>query len=170
MKRKTAVASRLTAVSLTAVLSVSALLPGCYGQFALTRKLYAWNGHVTGNPIARSAIMWAFLIIPVYELAGLGDFFIFNTVEVFSGSNPVADANGVRELDRDGHHYVIRPVGEDTFEVLCDGELTMRYRRVGEEIVVEGPEGAPRGRLALSAVDAAVTAPNPADAQRVALD
>jgi hypothetical protein len=62
---------------------------GCYGEFAATRKIYGWNSHVSGNKIVNSAVMWGLIIIPVYELASLGDIIIFNPIEVVSGSNPL---------------------------------------------------------------------------------
>ena len=71
--------------------SLAAAVPqaGCYGSFAATRKIHNWNGHVTSNKFANSVIMWGLIIIPVYELATLGDILIFNTVETFGGSNPL---------------------------------------------------------------------------------
>jgi hypothetical protein len=65
-------------------------LQGCYGKFALTRKVYALNGEVH-DKFLRSGLTWVFLIFPVYGLAGLADFVVFNTVEFWSGKNPVAE-------------------------------------------------------------------------------
>jgi hypothetical protein len=62
---------------------------GCYGQFALTKKLYTWNGGATHNKFANSAIMDALIIIPVYPICTLVDVLVLNTIEVFSGSNPM---------------------------------------------------------------------------------
>ena len=40
-------------------------LTGCYGKFALTRKVYGINGDVK-DKFLRSAVTWAFVIVPVY--------------------------------------------------------------------------------------------------------
>lgn len=62
---------------------------GCYGSYGAFNKVNKWNGQVTGNKWANSAIHLGLWIVPVYELALLGDFLIFNTVEHFTGSNPL---------------------------------------------------------------------------------
>jgi hypothetical protein len=61
----------------------------CYGKFALTDKVYVWNGHATDNKFANSALFWALVIIPVYEVTLLADFIVINPIEVITGSNPV---------------------------------------------------------------------------------
>jgi hypothetical protein len=83
---------RKLALALTLALTLvmgTTTLTGCYGSFTATRKVHAWNGKVTNNKFANSAIMWGLLIIPVYELAWLGDVLIFNTIEVTGGQNPM---------------------------------------------------------------------------------
>lgn len=71
-----------------AILATS--LQACYGKFALTRKVYALNGEVH-DKFLRSGLTWAFLIVPVYGIVGLADFVVFNTIEFWSGKNPVAE-------------------------------------------------------------------------------
>lgn len=74
------------ALVLATALSVSSA--GCYGSYGAFNGLKKWNGSVSGNKWARSAIHLALWIVPVYELAILGDFVIFNTIEHFTGDNP----------------------------------------------------------------------------------
>ncbi|MBI4056544.1 MAG: DUF3332 family protein [Elusimicrobia bacterium] len=64
------------------------LFTGCYGKFALVKKVYHWNSAVE-NKYARSAVMWALAIIPVYEFATLADAVVFNVMEFWSGKNPI---------------------------------------------------------------------------------
>ena len=71
---------------------VLATLNGCYGKFALTRKIYQVNGQVSERHL-RSALTWVFIIIPVYQVAALADFIAFNTIEFWSGTNPVAEGS-----------------------------------------------------------------------------
>ncbi len=63
---------------------------GCFGKFNLTRKVYDINAKV-GDKFLRSAVTWAFIIIPVYGIAAFLDFVLFNTIEFWTGSNPVAE-------------------------------------------------------------------------------
>lgn len=71
------------------VVFLISLLAGCYGKFQLTRKVYEINSQVK-DKFLRSATTWAFVIIPVYGVAALLDFVLFNTVEFWTGKNPIA--------------------------------------------------------------------------------
>lgn len=79
-----------TIMKLMVLVVLATSLQGCYGKFSLTRKLYSANGQV-GNKFLRSGLTWVLLIVPVYEIAGLADFIVLNTIEFWSGNNPVAE-------------------------------------------------------------------------------
>lgn len=79
-----------TLLKLMVLITIAASLQGCYGKFALTRKLYAANGEVH-DKFLRSGLTWVLLILPVYGIVGLADFVVFNTIEFWSGANPVAE-------------------------------------------------------------------------------
>jgi hypothetical protein len=70
---------------------------GCYGRFVVTKKIYNWNGSVS-NKYVNSAIMWLFIIIPVYGLSTLADFLVLNTIEFWTGSNPLAMGEDDKEI------------------------------------------------------------------------
>jgi hypothetical protein len=79
---------RTVALLLVLVLTVG-VLAGCYGSFTLTKKLYDWNGTV-GDKAVNSAVMWVLLIVPAYEACGFIDFVVLNTIEFYTGKNPMA--------------------------------------------------------------------------------
>lgn len=79
---------RVTAAILAMVMGMVSL-QGCYGKMALTRKVYQVNGQV-GDKFLRSLVTWVFIIVPVYGISALVDFVVFNTIEFWSGHNPVA--------------------------------------------------------------------------------
>ena len=79
-----------TILKLMVLVVLATSLQGCYGKFALTRKLYTANGQV-GDKFLRSGLTWVLLILPVYGIAGLADFVVLNTIEFWSGTNPVAE-------------------------------------------------------------------------------
>jgi len=83
---------------------------GCYGTYTLTKKIYKWNGNATDNKWANSIIMWGLVIIPVYEICIFVDFIVLNTVEFWTGSNPLAMAEGESETQ-------IVLSGDKTFEI-----------------------------------------------------
>lgn len=80
--------NRIIALLVAAFVALSSL-QGCYGKFALTRKIYAVNGEVKDKYL-RSLVTWAFIIVPVYGVSALADFILFNTIEFWSGNNPIA--------------------------------------------------------------------------------
>jgi uncharacterized protein DUF3332 len=82
-------------------------LTGCYGKFALTRKIYQVNGTVQDKYL-RSALTWVFIIAPVYEVATLADFIAFNTIEFWSGNNPVAMGEKDYLYAKDGERFDMR--------------------------------------------------------------
>lgn len=77
-------------LKLMVLIVIATSLQGCYGKFALTRKVYSLNGEVH-DKFLRSGLTWVLLIVPVYGIAGLADFVVLNTIEFWSGKNPVAE-------------------------------------------------------------------------------
>ena len=65
------------------------MLTSCFGNFALTRKVYQFNESIE-NKFVRTLALWGMMIIPVYPIATAIDFYIINLIEFWSGSNPVA--------------------------------------------------------------------------------
>ncbi len=76
-------------IMLMLLAAVTPSLSGCFGKFSLVRKVYALNASVNDR-ILRHVVMWAFIIVPVYWVAGVVDLFVFNTIEFWSGHNPMA--------------------------------------------------------------------------------
>lgn len=83
---------------------------GCYGTFTLTKKVHNWNGDATDNKFANSIIMWGLIIIPVYPISVFVDFVVLNTLEFWTGSNPLAMAEGESEIQ-------IVQSGDKVFEI-----------------------------------------------------
>ena len=73
-----------------ALLCVGVLASGCYGPFNLTRRLHHWNGQA-GSKWANEAVFLVFAVaVPaVYGFATLGDALVFNSIEFWTGNNPV---------------------------------------------------------------------------------
>lgn len=96
-------------IALLVVLILMVYVAGCYGSFALTKKLYQWNGTV-GDKWMNSIVMWVLMWIPVYNAAGFIDLVVLNTVEFWTGSNPMAMKAGETETKyatSDGKTYKI---------------------------------------------------------------
>lgn len=70
---------------------------GCFGEFALVRKVYNWNSEI-GGKFVNTLVFYGLNILPVYGIAGLVDFVILNLIEFWSGSNPVSMNEGDYEM------------------------------------------------------------------------
>lgn len=89
----------LIALALAAAFSLTA----CYGSYGLTQKLYKWNGTL-GNKWLNSCVHFLLHIIPVYSICEyLIDGLVLNTVEFWTGSNPIASNDTYYEKDANGN-------------------------------------------------------------------
>jgi hypothetical protein len=89
---------RRRAAGFLLLLSLAPLAAGCYGRFPLTKAVYRFNGEVSSNKWIRSILFWCFIIIPVYEIAQLGDAIIFNLIEFWTGES----LNIGQTIEKDG--------------------------------------------------------------------
>lgn len=83
---------------------------GCYGNFVLTQKLYKWNGTL-GNKYINNFAFWILSWAQVYSAAVTIDYVLLNTVEFWTGSNPLAMKNGeekVQYTEVDGSKFKLR--------------------------------------------------------------
>ncbi len=84
-----AILRRAAAVAL-AFVSLQSM--GCFGRFALTRKVYELNESVD-DKFLRSIVTFAMVVIPVYGVCAFADWALFNTIEFWGGKNPVDGLN-----------------------------------------------------------------------------
>jgi hypothetical protein len=62
----------------------------CFGTFATTQKVWHWNARLDGNKFVRWGAFVGCDVIPVYASAVTFDLIFANSVEFWSGSNPIA--------------------------------------------------------------------------------
>lgn len=91
-------------VALVLALAGSLLTTSCIGSFSLTNKLLSWNKTV-GSKFVNEVVFFAFWIVPVYEVAALADILVLNSIEFWSGNNPLAQGTKVIE-GQDGRYLV----------------------------------------------------------------
>ncbi len=85
------------------LLSLTLLCTSCLGSFSAFNNLKDWNKDVTNNKFVNNLLFWGLNIVPVYGLFFLGDVFIFNVIEFWSGSNPIAMSEGEFETQTIEH-------------------------------------------------------------------
>lgn len=91
MKLKRIVKLCLAWVMISVFLCVST--SGCFGSFALTRKIYHFNQRIDKDKWIQWIAFLGMSIIPVYGLGLAVDIFFGNPVEFWTGENPInADA------------------------------------------------------------------------------
>lgn len=109
---------RLTTVC--AVLAGSVALTSCIGSFGLTNKVLDWNKGLTNNNFVNELIFIGLHIIPVYEVSILADVLVINSIEFWSGDNPVA-AGTVKEVKGDNGKYLVKTT-EEGYSITKEGE------------------------------------------------
>lgn len=92
------------AIALTLACSMS--LSSCIGSFALTNKVLDWNREV-GSKFVNELVFVAFWILPVYEITSIADILVINTIEFWSGDNPVAK-NDTKVIDGKDAKYLVK--------------------------------------------------------------
>lgn len=99
---------RLIPVALLAAISIP-VFTSCIGSFALTNKLLSWNNTI-GSKVVNELVFIGLWILPVYEVSALADVLVINSIEFWSGSNPMAC--GKKMIDGHDGRYLVE----------CDGK------------------------------------------------
>ncbi|HSQ41409.1 MAG TPA: DUF3332 family protein [Fibrobacteraceae bacterium] len=137
--------------AIAAVLSL--VLVGCYGSFALTKKVYDVNGSITSNKIVHSVLM----IIPgsvIYPLSMTADALILNALEFWTGSNPLADGSSLEQEAPNGNKLTATRLPGGAMEmtiVSTDGSVqSVSLIRNGDMIASYDANGAMVGQVSLA--------------------
>ncbi|MCH5220124.1 MAG: DUF3332 domain-containing protein [Muribaculaceae bacterium] len=96
---------KIFSVGIIAALCGSMLFTSCIGSFQLTNKLLSWNKSIS-NKFVNELVFIAFWVLPVYEVSGLADFLVLNSIEFWSGSSPLAYGKYKLEGDH-GERYIV---------------------------------------------------------------
>ena len=115
--------NRIAAIALASVFGLTQT--ACLGSFELTQKLHHWNSNATSSKFVNNLLFWVLNIVPVYSIAVTVDAVIFNLIEFWGGSNPIAMEAGEVEkqlYERDGITYEMKAT-KNNFEItVLDGE------------------------------------------------
>jgi hypothetical protein len=151
------------------------VLGGCFGSFAAVRNLWDWNADVHDSKWIKWLVFLGLSIIPVYELFVLADALVLNSVEFWTGSNPIkrrADGRSVTRVataDPNRLRLEVHQHGRLQYVAYCE-------RQSGVALLLLDAEGQPLssvceqadGTLELRAGDAALLARlDPAAVRRV---
>jgi hypothetical protein len=99
-KPSTETRMRLSRFRRAAILAITAgalvTTSACFGSFNLTRKLWGWNKGVSSEKFVRELVFLGLNIVPVYSVAGFIDVIITNSVEFWTGTNPVSMSSTIK--------------------------------------------------------------------------
>ena len=93
-------------LAIAIALACTLTLSSCIGSFALTNKVLNWNKQI-GSKFVNELVFVAFWILPVYEITGIADVLVINSIEFWSGSNPVS-ANNTKIIDGKDAKYLVK--------------------------------------------------------------
>lgn len=138
---------RLSSFRRSAVLALAGIgllgSSACFGSFNLTRKVWTFNKNVSQDKWVQELVFLAFAAIPVYSIAAGLDALIINSIEFWTGENPVMVSktttreDGTRLVQRTD---VIEGVRVMTIEEIKDDQLvsttTVRVPDAGEFVTV----------------------------------
>ena len=131
MKLRHLMRAIVTGLVLAGFLTVSA---ACYGPFNLTRNVYHWNSSIKGSGEVnekwmKEIVFFGMIVIPVYMFSALLDAFVFNSIQFWSGDNPV-------KLTRDADGYIHEvQLGDTTISVVWSEDhhlAALTYRQQGQ--------------------------------------
>lgn len=112
--------------TLILALTGSFLMSSCIGSFSLFNKVLSWNKDATGNKFLDELI---FLVIsPAYAVCGMADLFILNTIEFWTGDNPIASNVGKTQdvMGSDGRMYAVKNL-KNGYEIKDDKGETVNF-------------------------------------------
>ena len=122
------------------------LFSSCIGSFKLTNNVLSWNKGI-GGKFVNELVFIGFHIVPVYEITILADILVLNSVEFWSGRNPVdtevtaqtvKGENGEYLVERDNSGYTITNTEDQTVVELRFNEANQTWSAVsnGQEVEI----------------------------------
>lgn len=111
---------RYLSVGLVAMLLCSVALSSCIGSFRLTNSVLKWNKQV-GSKFLNEVVFFAFWVLPVYEVTSLADILVLNSIEFWSGRNPLSASTKIVKTS------------DAEYLIACDGKgYTVTNRNTSE--------------------------------------
>ena len=103
-----------------ALICSSFMLSSCIGSFALHNRLLTWNQGI-GNKYINELVFLAFNIVPVYPVCYLADALVINSIEFWSGSNPMASIGDVKKVQGENGNYLVTTL-ENGYSIVKEGD------------------------------------------------
>lgn len=107
-------------MAVTVLICSSFLFASCIGSFGLHNRLVTWNQGI-GNKFVNELVYLAFNIIPIYPVCYLADALVINSIEFWSGSNPMASIGDVKKVQGENGNYLVTTL-ENGYSIVKEGD------------------------------------------------
>jgi hypothetical protein len=124
-----------------AILVLAGFVPvattACFGKFQLTRKVYRVNQDIDPDKWIRWFAFIVLTVVPIYGLALVIDLLFANSVEFWTGANPIQADAGTRKIVQgpNGELMTLTWRGDGAIDVTVEGA---DRRITGFTVVTEG--------------------------------
>lgn len=135
------VMKKLTMKAAVCLMVATITFSSCIGSFGLFNKVLDWNKGISNKFVNEIVFL---LISPAYAVCGVVDLLVLNTVEFWSGSNPIAKVGHVEKVwGQDGRQYAVKtlkdgyevtkPTGEKVLFTYDEGQKSWSMQADGQE-------------------------------------
>ncbi len=118
-----------------AALAMLTASTGCIGRnhsFALFNNILDWNRKCSDNEWVNEIVFLLFCFVPVYGISLFADAVVFNSIDFWTGENPIASVQGT---DAQGEAYAIVSNGDGTATLSYKGQVCTLTRQ-GDTIAI----------------------------------
>lgn len=114
------------------LLGSSITLSSCIGSFSLWNNLKSWNESL-GDKFLNEIVFLAFNIVPVYSVAYFADAVLLNSIEFWTGNNPLESSVGtVKAIHGNKGEYLVETLS-DGYAIQKKGDkerIELKYDKV----------------------------------------
>lgn len=104
----------------TAMICGAFMFSSCIGSFGLHSRLLSWNQNI-GSKFVNELVYVACNIVLVYPVCYLADALVINSIEFWSGNNPMASIGDVKQVKGENGNYLVETL-ENGYSITKEGE------------------------------------------------
>lgn len=114
--------------AMCALLCGSMMFSSCIGSFGLFNTLKDWNEGVTDNKFVNELLFFALGACQIYTISIVADMLLFNSIEFWSGNNPVANIGEVKTVKGENGDYLVK-TNADGYTITNEAgqEMTLKF-------------------------------------------
>lgn len=123
------------ALKIVGLTVLASALTGCIGSNVITGKVVKFNLEVVDNRYARAGVN--FLLAPVYGITTAADYVVFNSLEFWTGKNPISGSPHIFDSKADAYFKVNGSLDPSLRDAPLDPLTNNRTIKTGEMIKID---------------------------------